>query len=165
MLVIFIGLITFIFNMHGWRFYLEFIVLIGLLFFAAISVILIFNEINFGYVLSAVISAIALINLILIYTGTDMSNLLFLAIISSIVAFVVSTVNIGEKKEVERPEAKVEKPKVTYTPGKVVSSKRAKYYHAPKCDWAKKIKKINRVWFSTEEQAKKAGLKAHECME
>ena len=83
----------------------------------------------------------------------------------------------GEKREFEIPEPPksvfVEKygggpekkaVKKSYSPGKFVSSKSSNYYHAPKCDWAKKIKKANRVWYDSESSAKGAGLKKHTCL-
>ena len=35
-----------------------------------------------------------------------------------------------------------------YSPGKFVASKTGASYHAPKCEWAEKIKKNNRVWLA-----------------
>ena len=167
MFVVFIGLIEHIFTVTGWKFYVEVIVLLGLLFFAAMSLLLVYNNINFGYILSAIISAAMLLNLVLFYFRADMSTLLFLSIISTITLFVVSVINIGEKEKKKEEVIKKEPEKKnvlkTYTPGKVVSSKNAAYYHVPKCDWAKKIKKPNQVWHNSDEEAKKAGLKPHNC--
>ncbi len=58
------------------------------------------------------------------------------------------------------------KPKYTaeYSPGKFVASKSSTSYHAPKCEWAEKINKKNRVWFASKEDAKKKGYKAHSCL-
>ena len=50
---------------------------------------------------------------------------------------------------------------VKHSPGKYVASKRGKYYHEPKSEWAKKIKKENRVWFKNKEEAWEQGYKAH----
>ena len=97
-LVLFLGLTKFIFAMDNWKFYLEVIVLLGIMFFAFISAILIFNNINFGYTLSSLVSAVVLLNLILIYMKGEMSSMMFLAMISAITAFVVSVVNIGKKE-------------------------------------------------------------------
>lgn len=163
-LILFISLTKLIFKMTGWKFYIEIAILIGLLIFAFISLILMYNKINFGYTLSTLVSAIILINLILIFVKGDLTKLMFLTLISSITAFVVSVINIGEKKvKISKPMPK-EKPVIkTYIPGKVISSKTSSYYHVPKCDQAKKIKKRNSVWFDNEEDAKKEGLKAHNC--
>ena len=50
---------------------------------------------------------------------------------------------------------------VKHSPGKYVASKRGKYYHEPKSEWAKKIRKENRVWFQNKEEALEQGYKAH----
>lgn len=50
-----------------------------------------------------------------------------------------------------------------HSPGKFVASKRSNLYHAPKCEWAKKIKKERRVWFKSKEDAWEQGYKAHAC--
>ena len=57
-------------------------------------------------------------------------------------------------------------PSVTeaFYPGKYIASKRGAVYHAPKCDWAKKIYKSQRVWFKSDDEAKKAGYKKHSCL-
>ena len=49
-------------------------------------------------------------------------------------------------------------------PGKFVASKTGTTYHAPKCDWAKRIKKSNMIWFSDEKQARRKGYKKHDCL-
>ena len=52
-----------------------------------------------------------------------------------------------------------------FQPGKYIASKNASTYHAPKCDWAKRIKKSNQIWLDDEKEAKKKGYKAHSCLE
>jgi hypothetical protein len=168
MLIIFVGLIMFIFNMHGWRFYLEFLVLIGLMIIALLSLPLIFNKINFGYILSGLISAISLINFVWLYFKQGMGTLLFASIVASMTGFVISVVSIEKKKSpVEHKEIKKPDKNVilkTYTPGKFVTSKTSSYYHAPACEWAHKIKVSNQEWYDSEDSAKKAGLKKHNCI-
>ncbi|MBD3163700.1 hypothetical protein GF323_00705 [Candidatus Woesearchaeota archaeon] len=160
MMVFFIGLISYIFNLSGWKFYLELVIWLGLLFFSIIALTLIYTRINMGYMIASIVSAVVLLNLVLLYFRAAMNTLLFLGIISSTSAFVISVVNIGGMaKKREKVVLK------TYTPGKVVSSKRAKYYHAPKCDWAKRIKKSNQQWYDSADQAKKDGLEPHGCLE
>lgn len=57
-----------------------------------------------------------------------------------------------------------EKYSAVYSPGKFVASKSSTSYHAPKCEWAEKINKKNRVWLASKEDAKKKGYKAHSCL-
>lgn len=61
------------------------------------------------------------------------------------------------KSEVKKSEAK-------FAPGKYVASKSSNVYHEPKCDWAKKIKKDRRLWFSDKKEAQKKGYRKHSCV-
>lgn len=42
---------------------------------------------------------------------------------------------------------------------KFVGSINSDKYHYPSCEWAKKIKPENQIWFSSPEEAKEAGYK------
>ena len=86
------------------------------------------------------------------------------------IGFVVSVLNIKEEKhekyrpvEEKKEEEKEEPVYTNFEPGKYVASKTGNSYHIPKCDWAKKIKKGNQVWFNDEKEAKKK-FKAHSCI-
>jgi len=78
------------------------------------------------------------------------------------------------KKEVEeieneadilaKAEKKIFKIKKIYKPGKFLGSKNSNKYHIPKCEWAKRIKAKQRIWFKTEAEAKKKGYSAHSCL-
>jgi len=57
-----------------------------------------------------------------------------------------------------------EEPQVKFTPGKFIASKFGNTYHAPKCDWANNIKKANRIWFVSGEEAEKKQYKKHDCV-
>lgn len=54
---------------------------------------------------------------------------------------------------------------VKHTPGKYVASTRGTVYHAPRCEWAKKISRSGRVWFTSKDEAVEKGFKAHDCVE
>ncbi len=73
-----------------------------------------------------------------------------------------------EAKMLAKAEKKIQKikkdVKKKYSPGKFVASKNANLYHAPKCEWANKIKPNNRTWFKTKSEAKKKGYYAHSCL-
>lgn len=69
----------------------------------------------------------------------------------------------------EPPEYKAEtevKPAVEkkFSPGKYVVSKAGKQYHVPRCIWAKKINEKNKMWFESQEEAKKKGYTRHWCV-
>lgn len=67
-------------------------------------------------------------------------------------------------KPSENGQLKV-KPTVKFTPGKYVASKRSNVYHEPKCEWARKIQKVRRVWFVSREEALNKGYKKHDCVQ
>ena len=69
----------------------------------------------------------------------------------------------AEKSSKEKPKSSI-KYSTAYSPGKFVASKSSTSYHAPKCEWAEKISKKNRVWLASKEDAKKKGYKAHSCL-
>ena len=172
-----LGFILIIFRFHRFVFIAEFTVLIFFGLVALIGLAAIYNGLNFGFGFLSFMFGLMLLNLLLIYFKTEPIGLTYLTtIVSSSIGFVMSIVNLGEEQEEEPAEEfeepeKVEEPvyeeepvKKIFSPGKVLASKTGSYYHAPKCEWAKKIKAKNRVWLESEEEAMKQGLKAHECI-
>ncbi|MBW2980775.1 hypothetical protein KY360_05145 [Candidatus Woesearchaeota archaeon] len=169
-----LGFILVIFEFHRFFFIAEFIVLLVLGFVALIGLAAIYNGLSFGFGFLSFMFGLMLLNLLLVYFKTKPIGLTYLTtIVSSSIGFVLSVVNLGEEpeeelieepEEIEEPEYKEEAVKKTFSPGKVLASKTGSYYHAPKCEWAKKIKTKNRVWLESEEEAMKQGLKAHECI-
>jgi len=69
-----------------------------------------------------------------------------------------------EAKILKEAEEKVMEIKKAYSPGKFVASENSNKFHIPKCDWAKRIKKKRRIWFSSEAEARKKGYSAHSCL-
>jgi hypothetical protein len=71
-----------------------------------------------------------------------------------------------EKKNIKKSPVKTAKKVVAveHSPGKFLASSSSNIYHAPKCEWAKKIKKERRVWFSKKEKAWEKGYRAHNCV-
>ena len=164
LLVVFLGLINAIFDLHRLLFYAEFILLGVLMLAALIAVALIYSELRFGWTLMSFVFVIILIDLFFIYlVGAPNLNLLLQMGIVSLVGFVISLANMQApeeaKEETAEPNVKSE-----FKPGKYVASKTGAKFHAPKCDWAKKIKKKNQVWFNSAEEAKKAGYKTDDCV-
>lgn len=68
------------------------------------------------------------------------------------------------KEELKEGQKKEEYVAKTFAPGKFVASKKAGKFHSPKCDWAKKIDKANRIWFHSEQEAKAQGFEADKCV-
>jgi len=183
LLIAFLGLINMIFNLHRFAFYGEFLILLGLLIIGAVSAIGINNNFRWAWILLALFFAFVFVNMLFIYVITTVEIPYFLILlVVAVVGFFISLFNIEKEKtekdsgEIKKGEIKVEKVeaekaytadkqvKKTYKPGKYIASKLREHYHAPKCDWAKRIGKKNAVWFNTEGQAKKAGYKVHDCI-
>jgi predicted membrane protein len=61
----------------------------------------------------------------------------------------------------EKPHTVVRK---SFSPGRFVASRLGRQYHKPRCDWAKNIRKENRLWFATAEEAEKKGYTRHTCL-
>ena len=69
-----------------------------------------------------------------------------------------------EARILKEAEEKIKEIKKRYSPGKFVGSKNSNKYHAPKCDWAKRIKKKQRIWFNSEAEARRKGYSKHSCL-
>jgi len=67
-----------------------------------------------------------------------------------------------ELKSEQKQESNMAK---LFTPGKFVASKKANKFHSPKCDWASRISKENRVWLNSKEEARAKGFEADKCVE
>lgn len=79
----------------------------------------------------------------------------------------LSHTNLHDENTFAAEDEKVEPwPSVTesFYPGKYLASIRGAVYHVPKCDWAKKISKKSRIWFKSDEEARKKGYKKHSCL-
>ena len=49
--------------------------------------------------------------------------------------------------------------------GMFVASKNSKIYHLPDCNYAKRIKDENKIWFKSEKEAGERGYSPHSCVE
>lgn len=71
----------------------------------------------------------------------------------------------GESKIIETPKkVNVKRTETKFSPGKYVASKNSNTFHEPKCDWAKKIAPLHRIWFKTKADAWEMQYKAHDCV-
>ena len=163
LLIVFLGLINMIFELHSIFFVLELIFLLVIAFFALVSVVAVYNNARWGWTFLSLILGLILVDVLFIYYLKGRPDFFFTITIIAIIGFLISVGHI--KKREEEHEAKKEvKVSREFKPGKFVASKTGTKYHAPKCDWAKKIKKSNQVWFNTEAEAKKKGYKADSCL-
>ena len=159
LLITFLGLINMTFELHRYAFYLEFLILAGLIVIAMISALGINNNMRWAWILLTLFFVFVFLDMILVYViSTTEVEFFSELIILVVLGFFISLFSIEKPKAAE---ARVEK---TFEPGKYVASKSGSKFHAPKCDWAKKIKKANAVWFESKEEAKKAGYKADDCV-
>ena len=173
LLVTFLGLINMIFGLHRFAFIAEFLILLGLFLVALISVIGINTDSRWAWILLKIFFIFVFLDMIFINSITTARNPYFLhLLVVAGVGFFISFFSIPKKAE-EAEEKKATKSvksskttstKKTFAPGKYIASKTGVKYHAPKCDWAKKIKKSNAVWFNSKDAAKKAGYKKDDCV-
>ncbi len=182
LLITFLGLINMIFDLHGFAFIIEFLILLGLLLVAVISAAGIATGSRWPWILLKIFFIFVFLDMILIYVFSSVETPYFLLLLVVVIAgFFISFFNICKPKAEEVVEKKVRKGRIkvekvyaekadnkqvkkTFKPGKFIASKTGVKYHAPKCDWAKKIKKKNAVWFNSKEEAKKAGYKKDDCV-
>lgn len=173
-LILFLSLLPIVFSFKGLFIRLELILFIFFLLLAFIGLVTYNNR---GEQVIFFTLLLLLGNLIFVWFMTQKLFLLplFVALFGFLLSFPRREYDLEEEKE--SPEisselavakeslepAPAQYSKVIHTPGKFAASKYGIVYHAPKCDWAKKIKKKSLIWFSSAAEAKKAGYKAHSC--
>ncbi len=163
LLVTFLGLISMIFDLHRFAFILEFLILLGLLLIGIIAAIGISHNMRWAWILLTLFFGFVFLDMLFIKAIATKEIAYFLhLLIVAIAGFFISLFNIEkEKAEAAEKEKAVTK---TFTPGKYIASKTGTKFHSPKCDWGKKVKKSNAVWFDNKEDALKAGYKADACI-
>lgn len=167
LLIVFLGLARTIFKLKGLGFLLELLAVLILLFISFIALIPAYSGSKGGWGFLSGIFFLILLDLLVIYIRTGISGKVYLGtLLFAAIGFVISAANIKEDEEdYEEPiEGEKEEVYTNFEPGKYVASKSGSTYHVPKCDWAKKIKKKNQVWFDDAKEAKKK-FKAHSCVE
>lgn len=170
LLISFIGLIMLSFNFSGLLLIGELGLIFFLLLLSFIAIVAVYAGARWGHGLLFFVFAIILIDLLFIYFKfKTIGAIHFITLLVSVIGFIMSIASIKGEEEFDAYEPTPEinedvKAETDYSPGKFVASKTGANYHAPKCDWAKKIKKANQVWFDSEAEAKKDGYKAHSCL-
>ncbi|MBS3098530.1 hypothetical protein J4209_07095 [Candidatus Woesearchaeota archaeon] len=166
LLAVFLGLILLTFDLGGVVFGLQFFLILFLLFASFISLLVVYNGVDWGWPSLSLIFAVILIDLLLVYSVNRLVNAVyFFTTIAAAVGFIIAVISVKDRRleKLEEEMEPYEEAVTKYTPGKYITSRRSIYYHAPKCDWAKKIRKKNQLWLS-EEDVKKKGLKKHNCL-
>ena len=158
LLVVFLGLIRMIFDLHRFAFIGNLLILLGLIVIAFIAVMGINGNNKWGWILLTLLFVGVFLDMVFVYVlSAPKPGLFSTLLIATVAGFFISLLSI------ENPKTEKEVKK-TFKPGKYIASKTGSKYHAPKCEWAKKIKKANAVWFNNKQEAKKAGYKADSCV-
>jgi hypothetical protein len=182
--VLLIGLVKIFVNGSGLFFDLEFL---GLLFLLLLTILgFIGYSHKWGERVLFFVFLLYILNLLLVWKYNGNFYVVFLVL--SMVGFIMSFPNKqesyhSESSESQEPYSEVfDVPEVEeygdeeiskksslstakHSPGKFVASKRSNKYHIPKCEWAKKIAKGRRVWFSSKNEALNEGYTSHNCVE
>lgn len=169
-----LGMILLVFRLKE-SFLLEFFLTILFLIVSIIILAGTYHNKNWAWKLATIYFLVYLINAFYLYMFTiRISSRFSLTTLLSAVGFLMATVSIKEEVKAKEPEieppkeVKVrpygEKKKTEFKPGKYVASTAGNVYHIPKCDWAKRINRKNRVWLKGKAEAKKKGFKAHSCV-
>ena len=161
-IILFVNFIIEIFFTFKSSIFIREFILFWIFFFA--SIILLFgisSKSRWAYPGFAVFFALQFLNFIYLYYNlTGKHNILpLIALFFSSVGFLIAVYSISMPKKAKRDITE------KFDPGKYLASKTGSVYHAPKCDWAKKIKEESRVWLNSEEEAKEKGYKKHSCLE
>lgn len=168
MFILFLSMISAIFDLEGGFFKFEAFLIILFLIIAIILTYGVGKCKRWAWPGLLLFFSINWINELVIYARTTGSIKQFsLPLMITGLGFLVALIKAKpreEEFEIERYGDESEEAKTEYTPGKFVASQTGTTYHAPKCDWAKKIKKRNRVWFDSEKEAEKKGYKKHSCL-
>lgn len=150
-----------------------------MLFFLITSVIIlagVYKNKNWAWKLATIYFLVYLINAFYLYMiALRISSKFSLTILLSAIGFLIATISIKreepeEEIEIEPPKEAQVRPygektsKTEFKPGKYLASSTGSVYHIPKCDWAKRINRKNRVWLKDKAEAKSKGYKKHNCV-
>ena len=166
LLITFLGLIGMIFNLHGIAFILEFLILLALVLAAIIAAVGISTSQRWAWILLTSFFAFVFLDMIFIkLISTQKPEMFLYLLVVAIAGFFISLFSIETKrKEIAEGKKEAKSVEKSFKPGKYIASRTGKKFHAPKCDWAKKVKKENAVWFDSKEDAMNAGYKADDCV-
>jgi|TARA_B100002003_G_C13956629_1_gene463567 hypothetical protein len=163
--IVLLGLVNMIFNLHRFAFIGEFLILGVLFIVAMVSILGAYNNFSWAWKLLKLFFLFTFLNMIFIYAISTSEVWMFLPLLAvTVVGFFIAFFNVVGLKSSKKTKKSNKEVKKTFKPGKFIASKSGAKFHAPKCDWAKRVKKKNAVWFDSKEEAKKAGYKADSCV-
>ena len=73
-------------------------------------------------------------------------------------------VNFNSNSQVKGEQSKSDNINSQNKTGAFVASKNSKVYHLPSCQYAKRIKDANKIWFRSAEEARNTGYSPHSCV-
>ncbi len=186
LLLLFLGLIKVFIN--GGRTFLL-LELLGLLVLVLLALLAFIGGHSWGKRVFMVVFLLYLLNLILIWLVKG--RLYIVLLLLAAIGFAVSAFWERRRVEWSSPAATEEKEELagrvstpakkepltgpspslvppafikTFSPGKFVASSQSNQFHAPACDWAKKIQKQRQVWFQSAAEAFEQGYRQHSCL-
>ncbi|MFH0876045.1 MAG: hypothetical protein V1859_08970 [archaeon] len=153
-------------------FYIEFFMMLVFLITAIIILAGAYHDKNWSWKLATIYFLVYLINACYLYLFViRISSKFSLTTLLSAIGFLMSTMNLTNedtlKKKIQtKKDEKIETygAKTEFTPGKYLASSSGNVYHIPKCDWAKRINRNNRMWLLDKAEAKNKGYKKHSCV-
>jgi len=158
LLIVFLGLIKLIFSTLRVDFIAELFLVTLAILISFIALLGFYNKKKWSAILLYFVFLFTTLNILLFYYhGKTLLGTLLLSTLGMLIALAY----------IRDPEPEIEFEPVTeeFTPGKYIASKSGTTYHAPKCDWALKIKEANQVWLESDAEAKKKGYKKHSCLD
>lgn len=189
LMAVFLSTIALVFQLDGYYFIFEFVLLALLLAASAICVAGLYSGYRWVFSSLTLAMAIAMLNTIILYTlQPKVTPAYIISMVSTGIIFMLSAVKNKETSVIGQsvpetvhqieivhdiPHSSDADPvsytsssniEETFDPGKYVASITGSVYHSPRCEWAKKIKKKKQVWFSDKSEAREKGYKAHECV-
>lgn len=163
--IILIGLIKMAFGLHGIFFAIDIAFVLVLASFAFLSIAAIFSFAMWGWYLLLSVLILELADIASIYYFR--SKPAYFAIVTFFIglSLLICIFSMGKKKKIKAKKLEVHEQVANkdFEPGRFVGPATGKTYHVPACNFAKRIRKSNRVWFDSEDEAAKKGYKAHRC--
>jgi len=73
-------------------------------------------------------------------------------------------VDFNSSNQVKGEQSKSDSVNLENKTGMFVASKNSKIYHLPDCQYVKRIKDANKIWFGSAKEAREAGYSPHSCV-
>lgn len=73
-------------------------------------------------------------------------------------------VDFNSSSQVKGEQSKSDNVNLQNKTGMFVASKNSKVYHLPDCQYVKRIKDANKIWFKSAEEAEEKGYSPHSCV-